>query len=266
MVTGFLDRGLLSWWDEIAWMVRGSCRAEIGGDGWFDAPLVFDEPRREKTIHALLAHYKSLNGDAAADAYVNYLAEATGSGRFQGAPDDLWMTWDMVRAMRAGGVDIGAHTVTHPILASLTKDRQTEEIGESIRRIAEETGARTGDLQLPGRHTGKIQRGHQSVFTRRRHRLRVQPLRRPPPLRQLGSVQPSAHTRGTADAHGVIPPVASLPQVLAKDWICNALSIGRLTRSQRRRRKYCCPTPHEPAVAAGSGLNDPCKWECVAKP
>ena len=43
-------------------------------------------------------------------------------------PDDLMMTTAQVRAMRAGGMQIGAHTDTHPILARLDPTAMFEEI------------------------------------------------------------------------------------------------------------------------------------------
>lgn len=46
-------------------------------------------------------------------------------------PDDLMMSSDQVRALRASGMQIGAHTVSHPILAKLDPARAADEIGRS---------------------------------------------------------------------------------------------------------------------------------------
>jgi len=35
-----------------------------------------------------------------------------------------WLSWDMAREMNAGGMTIGAHTVTHPVLASIALEDQ----------------------------------------------------------------------------------------------------------------------------------------------
>ncbi|MBK7674448.1 MAG: polysaccharide deacetylase family protein [Candidatus Accumulibacter sp.] len=45
-------------------------------------------------------------------------------------PDDLMMRPEQVRALAASGIDIGAHTVTHPILATLTDDAARYEIAQ----------------------------------------------------------------------------------------------------------------------------------------
>ncbi len=50
------------------------------------------------------------------------------------------MTWDEVRALAAAGIDIGAHTMTHPHLSQLGEEDQRREIAESARMIAEQLG------------------------------------------------------------------------------------------------------------------------------
>lgn len=52
------------------------------------------------------------------------------------------LRWDDVRVLQQGGVEIGCHTVNHPILALLPPAAQTAEIERSRDRIAAETGAR----------------------------------------------------------------------------------------------------------------------------
>ena len=46
-------------------------------------------------------------------------------------PDDLMMTDHQVRMLRRTGMLVGAHTVSHPILARLDRDRIRDEIGRS---------------------------------------------------------------------------------------------------------------------------------------
>lgn len=46
-------------------------------------------------------------------------------------PDDLMMTDHQVRMLRRAGMLVGAHTVSHPILARLDRDRIRNEIGRS---------------------------------------------------------------------------------------------------------------------------------------
>ena len=140
VATGFIDDGWrLPPWDEIAWMVRTSTRSTVALP---TAPpaVPFDEPDRERAIRALRQRFRALPGGVA-DRFLDALGEAAGTGRFAPAnPDRLWMTWDMLREMRDGGMTIGGHTISHPLLSQLSRDEQWKEIAGCGRRLAEELG------------------------------------------------------------------------------------------------------------------------------
>ena len=52
------------------------------------------------------------------------------------------LDWDQVRGLARAGIDLGAHTLTHPSLPDLDDDRLDREIRECRARIEEETGIR----------------------------------------------------------------------------------------------------------------------------
>jgi peptidoglycan/xylan/chitin deacetylase (PgdA/CDA1 family) len=121
LTTGFLDRPLLAWWDEVAWMVHAS-----GRDGT-EIPLLLDRA-------------KALPGTEH-DVFLERLARDTGAGR---APAEIaegqWMTWDMARELLAAGMTVGGHTVSHPILARLDEDAQRAEVIGCRARLGAELG------------------------------------------------------------------------------------------------------------------------------
>lgn len=137
IATGFIDRPRAAWWDEIAWMVRSSPRHSVPGSQWVPSPVVFDEPARERAIDKLLGVYKALPGHLT-QAYLEHLADATGSGRCHVDMTNIWMTWDMIREMKAAGMWIGGHTANHPILACLPPEQQAQEIAQCRQRIEAE--------------------------------------------------------------------------------------------------------------------------------
>lgn len=150
ITTGFLDQRTMAWWDEVAWMVRSSNqRGLTHSTNCLLANLVFDEPHREQAIRILLRACYELDGAARCE-FLNELAEATGSGR---APHELssdtWLTWDMVRQLRSAGMSIGAHTVTHPVLARLSREEQLYELTESRLRLEAELGEAVTTLSYP---------------------------------------------------------------------------------------------------------------------
>jgi peptidoglycan/xylan/chitin deacetylase (PgdA/CDA1 family) len=50
------------------------------------------------------------------------------------------VTWDHLRKMHASGMEVGCHTVSHPVLSTLSPERQEEEILQARDRIAREIG------------------------------------------------------------------------------------------------------------------------------
>ncbi len=125
LTTGFLDRPRRPWWDEIAWMVRHGR----------DRPA---DP--ETTIAQHTARYKQLPASLT-ERFLDELGEQTGSGRCPpGDGESEWMTWDMARELRRGGMWIGGHTVDHPVLASLPAPGQARQVAGCATRLREELG------------------------------------------------------------------------------------------------------------------------------
>jgi peptidoglycan/xylan/chitin deacetylase (PgdA/CDA1 family) len=140
VTTAFLDHRLVSWWDEIAWMVRTSPRTGIPAGPWLPAPLPFDEPDRQQAVARLLDVYRSVPWDQG-ESFLDSLAEATGSGRCEPSQQCApWMTWEMLRRMRAAGMTIGGHTTSHRILARLPAAEQQREIAGCAARLEAELG------------------------------------------------------------------------------------------------------------------------------
>ncbi|MDX6720873.1 MAG: hypothetical protein QOJ63_3127 [Solirubrobacteraceae bacterium] len=140
LATGFIDRPRVAWWDEISWIVRSSPRDGIAADGWLAAPVRFGPGERSAATRVLVERYWSLP-EAGTEAYLRWLARACETGRADPASAaTTWMTWEMVREMRAGGMAFGAHTVDHPVLARCTSGRQGLEIGDSVARLREQLG------------------------------------------------------------------------------------------------------------------------------
>jgi peptidoglycan/xylan/chitin deacetylase (PgdA/CDA1 family) len=74
---------------------------------------------------------------------------------------DLMMTREQVRELHALGMTIGAHTVTHPILARIPDDAAREEIAGSKRALERELGAPVTVFAYPnGKPGGDYGAGH----------------------------------------------------------------------------------------------------------
>lgn len=59
------------------------------------------------------------------------------------------LSWEEVLEMRGCGIEFGAHTVTHPILSTLTEERARQEIADSKRVIEEHLGVPVRNFAYP---------------------------------------------------------------------------------------------------------------------
>jgi peptidoglycan/xylan/chitin deacetylase (PgdA/CDA1 family) len=122
--TGFLDGGRM-WNDSVIECVRACRHSEIdlGSFGLGRCSLTTPEERR-RAIASLLSHikYLSLSGRENAIATLQQLSDV------DRLPTNLMMRSEQVRGIRRAGMEIGAHTVNHPILATLTPAEAEYEI------------------------------------------------------------------------------------------------------------------------------------------
>ncbi|QDT81116.1 Polysaccharide deacetylase [Gimesia maris] len=149
LTTAFLDDRKVAWWDEISWMVRSATRQLIQTNELTGDSLSLHPDECEQSIKILLSRFKKLSGDQT-ENFLNFLAEATGAGRCpQEIADYVWMTWDMIREMSTAGMDIGGHTVTHPILSRHSPEIQQFEIEHCKQRIETEIGQEITSFSYP---------------------------------------------------------------------------------------------------------------------
>ena len=81
--------------------------------------------------------------------------EALGAGVSRDLPTDLMMTTEQVRTLHANGMDIGAHTVSHPILAKLDPEQAVSEIREGKKRLETIAGAPVTLFAYPNGKPGR---------------------------------------------------------------------------------------------------------------
>ena len=122
--TGFLDGGRM-WNDSVIECLRASPLDAIDLEypGLGPCPMRTVDDRRN-TIDRLLPHikYLTLSGREEAIARLQALC------RVNALPDELMMTSEQVQGLHRAGMEIGAHTVNHPILTSLTPQEAESEI------------------------------------------------------------------------------------------------------------------------------------------
>jgi peptidoglycan/xylan/chitin deacetylase (PgdA/CDA1 family) len=113
------------------------------GDGAIDASLrrLLASPGSLQGLARFRRALKALPVEEG-ERVMTRLEDLAGSAR---ARRGMMLDWEGVRRLVRGGVEIGAHAVSHGILSRMSRQRADEEIRESKRRIEAETG-----IPVPG--------------------------------------------------------------------------------------------------------------------
>lgn len=150
IATGFLDGGRM-WNDTIIETIRASKTPllDFSSLGFGQYPVrTLDE--KKDAIAALINQikYRPVAERISITEQLAHLAQVQ-------PPDDLMMTSHEVKAMRHAGMQIGAHTVSHPILARLTEEQARKEIGDSKIFLEQLLGERVGLFAYPNGKPGE---------------------------------------------------------------------------------------------------------------
>jgi peptidoglycan/xylan/chitin deacetylase (PgdA/CDA1 family) len=149
VATGFLDGGRM-WNDTIIEAIRRSRHdtVDLSAIGLPRLPIASLTERRaaiDQCIKAL--KYRPLSQRVADAEQVAVAAQAT-------PPDDLMMKSTQVQALHRNGMQIGAHTVSHPILTRLSNDDARKEIAGSRAKLEELLDARVSCFAYPNGKAG----------------------------------------------------------------------------------------------------------------
>jgi len=150
IATGFLDGGRM-WNDSIIESIRG-CRSEaldLESLG-LGRHALSSVGQRRVAIESLIGQIKY----RPVDERIRLGAELAARAGVQ-LPDDLMMNSGDVQAMHRAGMQIGAHSVSHPILARLPDDAARREITQSKRFLENLLDTRIGLFAYPNGKPGE---------------------------------------------------------------------------------------------------------------
>jgi len=143
VAPGFLSGGRMFNDTVIEAVRRAPAELDLTREG-FGRHALPDDAARVRAISAILPVLKYLP-QAERLQRAATVAERVGAE----LPDDLMMTEDQVRRLHREGIEIGAHTVNHPILANVDEITARREIVESKARLEEMIGARVSSFAYP---------------------------------------------------------------------------------------------------------------------
>jgi peptidoglycan/xylan/chitin deacetylase (PgdA/CDA1 family) len=135
IATTYISERRLFWWDRLSYMVKRSDRETIDITYPVTASIPLlgagDRARAFRTLRAFLTDHFGID----IWRFLDGVAEATRVGltrdEEQRLADEMILTWDHVREMRAAGMDIQSHTCDHNVLTTLNEERLRSELGHS---------------------------------------------------------------------------------------------------------------------------------------
>lgn len=166
--TGYLDGGRM-WNDTITETMRCTQQGamEFRGERLRSLSVLPAQSADDKRagLRALIQLIKYMKPGERSEAIAELL-EASGVS-LEELPSNLMMRSEQVQALRTCGMQIGAHTVNHPILARLGEAAAECEIGESRERLEALLGEKVGLFAYPNGRPGEDYSARDVAIVRR---------------------------------------------------------------------------------------------------
>jgi len=148
IVTDFIDKQIVPWWDEVAWLIKNNDENFLDVSNWSLPKNIKTLPIHDK-IKVILRSFKD-NKVLSIKEKLNILRnDAANKIDLRSCNEQLFMTWDMVREMANNNIDIGSHTCTHQILSHLSVSMQLLELKNSKEIIEREIKKRVTAFAYP---------------------------------------------------------------------------------------------------------------------
>ncbi len=150
VATGFLNGGRM-FNDTVIEAVRVWPKTEMDlQDVGLGVQSVRDDDERRATIKALLAKIKYLDSSERDSVAATLASNCDGN-----LPSNLMMNTEQLRMLVDAGMEIGGHTVTHPILTNLDRRKAEEEIQTGRTELERLTGQEIPGFAYPNGRPGR---------------------------------------------------------------------------------------------------------------
>jgi len=148
VATGAIDTGSPLWHDRVfdAFRFATVKHARIS-DSSLPKLSLQSPATRIQSLQLVLDRAKSLYGDSRR----NFLEDI--ADKLRPRPpiggDERMLTWEQIREMHKAGMEIGSHTVTHPVLARISREEMKRELSDSRDKLCEELGSSVLSFAYP---------------------------------------------------------------------------------------------------------------------
>jgi peptidoglycan/xylan/chitin deacetylase (PgdA/CDA1 family) len=155
----FIDRRAWIWTDKARFLTRRAVSQrlaiKIGGP---PARLNLDDPMSRRDAADLINERLKRLPEEIKEEEIERMARDLGVPLPQTPPDEFGpIAWAEAREMQANGIEIGSHTMTHPILTKVSDERLRSELQESRSRLEEVLRRRIEQFCYPnGDHDERV--------------------------------------------------------------------------------------------------------------
>jgi peptidoglycan/xylan/chitin deacetylase (PgdA/CDA1 family) len=161
LCSNIVGSGYVPWWDHIAYLVKSGTRKQFSLRFPDALDVDIEKNGLRESLRKILDLYKTPE-NININRFIAELKEAV-DGKDLPANSRRFLTWDEAREMLAGGMAIGAHTHTHPMLSKLSEEEQRRELSQSRAIIGEKLGINVDSFAYPF--------GSRTAFTRKTEQI-----------------------------------------------------------------------------------------------
>jgi peptidoglycan/xylan/chitin deacetylase (PgdA/CDA1 family) len=160
--TGYIGEEKTFWFDWLAHCVLNPQWTTLKLDSLdVYVTLPDGEDERRQLLSRLLHKAKTITGEPEVALVAELLEHQAAHGDAASRQFSSTMTWDMLREMREGGMEIGSHGVGHYLLAKLSDEHLDQELTGSKATLDQELGQSTASIAYP---VGSAEAADQRVF------------------------------------------------------------------------------------------------------
>lgn len=156
LTTGHIGSDQLFWWDEVAYCFKQTGKRSVSFRGVFTKRFNLSSAgRRRRAIQRVLEWAKEVDDDVRC-RFIHRLHQVLEVDSLAGLGAGMHLSWDDVRSMASSGIEIGSHTVTHPILSRVSEEKLDRELTESKATIEHELGTRVLSVAYPAGRSSRF--------------------------------------------------------------------------------------------------------------
>lgn len=139
LATGLIGKENFIWTDRIEMVLDRTQKKEVNVPGSIGNISIRSLDEKRDAL-VTIKHLFKMRATECLDQAVQELAVQLDVPDVCADEDYRFMSWDQARTLVRSGFDVGAHTVTHPILTKISFDAAIKEIAESRNDVINETG------------------------------------------------------------------------------------------------------------------------------